>query len=189
MTERVTIVSEELLSDGWTPLRQVTFDQRRSDGRVERLTREVYDRGDAATVLPYDPERRTVLLIRQFRLPPFLKGRREDLIEACAGVLDGDDSETCVRREAEEELGFRLARLEQVFCAYMSPGSVSEQVFGFLAPYSPADRVGDGGGHAAEGEDIEVLELSYEEAFARLEAGDIADGKTVILLQALRLRG
>jgi nudix-type nucleoside diphosphatase (YffH/AdpP family) len=189
MTDPVTLVSETLLSDAWTPLRQVTFEQRRRDGRIETLTREVYDRGNAAAVLPYDPERRMLLLARQFRLPPYLQGVEDGMIEACAGVLDGEDPETCVRREAEEELGYRLRGVEPVFAAFMSPGSVSEKVFGFLAPYGPQDRTGDGGGHPHEGEDIEVLELAYDDAFARLDAGEIADGKTIILLQALRLRG
>lgn len=189
MSTAIHIISDELLSDGWTRLREVTFEQTRRDGRVERLSREVYERGDAAAVLPYDPDRRTVLLVRQFRLPPHLKEGAGGLIEACAGVLDEDEPEACARREAEEELGYHLTRLEPVFSAYMSPGSVSEKVFGFLAPYGAGDRKGLGGGHAQEGEDIEVLELAYDDAFARLDEGVIADGKTIILLQALRLRG
>jgi nudix-type nucleoside diphosphatase (YffH/AdpP family) len=188
MSAKTRIISEELLANDWTPLRKITFEQVRGDGSTATLTREVYDRGNAATVLPYDPERKCVLLVEQLRLPSLLQGFSETLVEACAGLLDGEDAEACAWREAEEELGYRLGKLELVFNAFMSPGSVSERVAGFLARYSPGDRISAGGGHAQEGEDIKVLEISYEDAFGRLERGEIFDGKTLILLQALRLR-
>jgi nudix-type nucleoside diphosphatase (YffH/AdpP family) len=140
-------------------------------------------------VLPYDPARGTVLLVRQFRLPAHLAGRTDPLIEVCAGKLDADDPETCARREAEEELGYRLGPLERAFEAFMSPGAVTERISFFLAPYSAADRVSAGGGHESEGEDIEVLELAFDEALAMVGRGQIVDAKTILLLQHLKLSG
>jgi len=185
----IHIRSVEVLSDDWAILKKFTFDYRRRDGSVERQVRQTYDRGHGATILPYDPERGTVLLVRQFRLPAYVSGHPEPLIEACAGLLDQDDPETCIRREAEEELGYRLHALERVFHAFMSPGSVTERLMFFLGRYSPADQIGQGGGDAHEGEDIEVLELTLDEALRLVDDGDIVDGKTIMLLQHIRLKG
>lgn len=187
--EPIRIRSVEVLSDDWAILKKFTFDYRRRDGSLETQVRQTYDRGDGTVILPYDPRRGTVLLVRQFRLPAYVSGHPEPLIEACAGLLDRDDPETCIRREAEEELGYRLNAIEQVFHAFMSPGSVTERLMFFTARYSPEDRIGRGGGDAHEGEDIEVLELALDEALAMIDGGRIIDGKTIMLLQHVKLRG
>lgn len=185
----ILIRSVEVLSDDWAVLRKYTFDYRRRDGSLERQVRQAYDRGHGAVILPYDPDRGTVLLVRQFRLPAYLCGHSEPLIEACAGLLDKDDPETCIRRETEEELGYRLSNTEQVFHVFMSPGSVTERLMFFIARYSPDDQIGQGGGDRQEGEDIEVLEVSLDDALAMVEDGRIIDGKTIMLLQHLALKG
>jgi nudix-type nucleoside diphosphatase (YffH/AdpP family) len=179
--------SPEVLSDGWGKFYKHTFELKRRDGTWDRQVREVYDRGHAAVILPYDPTRGTVLLVRQFRLPAFLNGDREPLIEACAGILEGTDPETCIRKEAEEELGYCLGSVTHVYDIYMSPGSVTEKLSFFTAEYSPSDQVSDGGGEASEGEDIEVLEMPLSNAMALVESGGIIDAKTVMLVQHLAL--
>ena len=183
----IRIRSVEVLSDDWAVLRKTTFDYRRRDGTWETQVRQTYDRGDGAAVLPYDPARGTVLLVRQFRYPAYAHGHAEPLIEACAGVLDADDPETCIRREAEEELGYRLREVKPAFDLFMSPGSVTERLVLFVGRYAPGDRVSDGGGEAHEGEDIEVLEIALEEALDRVASGEIIDAKTVVLLQHVKL--
>jgi nudix-type nucleoside diphosphatase (YffH/AdpP family) len=187
--EPIQIRSVEVLSDDWAVLKKVTFDYRRRDGSLERQVRQTYDRGNGAAILPYDPERGTVLLVRQFRLPAYVSGHVEPLIEACAGLLDKDDPEACIRREAEEELGYRLRDTEPVFHIFMSPGSVTERLMFFVARYSPEDRIGLGGGDAHEGEDIEVLEITLDEALGMIDQGKIIDGKTIMLLQHIKLKG
>lgn len=189
MSGPIVIRSEEVLSDDWAVLKKVTFDYRRRDGRVESHVRQTYDRGNGAAILPYDPGRGTILLVRQFRLPAYVNGHPEPLIEACAGLLDKDESETCIRREAEEELGYRLRQVERVFEAFMSPGSVTERLVFFTARYAPADRIGQGGGDLAEGEDIDVVEIGLDEALALVASGGIVDGKTIMLLQHAKLSG
>jgi nudix-type nucleoside diphosphatase (YffH/AdpP family) len=181
--------STEVLSKGWALLTKHTFELKRRDGRWERQVRETYDRGHAAVILPYDPVRATVLLVRQFRLPVFLQGHREPLIEACAGLLDDNDPETCIRLETEQELGYRLGAVRKIYDIYMSPGSVTERLSFFTAEYSPSNRVSDGGGDASEGEDIEVLEMTLRDAMALVESGGIIDAKTVMLVQHLALNG
>jgi nudix-type nucleoside diphosphatase (YffH/AdpP family) len=186
--DRIRIYSVDLLSDSWTKLKKIVLDYRRRDGRWDTQTREVYERDGAATVLPYDPDRDTVLLVRQFRLPVYLTSGAEDMLEACAGVLDGDeDAETCIRREAEEEMGCRLRDLKRLCAAYTIPGCVTERVTFFTARYAPTDRISAGGGHPHEGEDIEVVEMSLDDAFAATRDGRIADAKTIVLVQALML--
>jgi nudix-type nucleoside diphosphatase (YffH/AdpP family) len=184
----IRIRSEEILSDDWAILKKVTFDYRRRDGRRETQVRQTYDRGNGAAILPYDPERGTVLLVRQFRLPAYVNGHPEPLIEVCAGLLDTDDPDTCIRREAEEELGYRLRDVQRVFDAFMSPGSVTERLVFFVARYSPADRIGCGGGVAGE-EDIDVVELGLGDALSMVSQGQIIDGKTIMLLQHAQLAG
>ncbi|MDR6573398.1 nudix-type nucleoside diphosphatase (YffH/AdpP family) [Curtobacterium sp. 320] len=180
----VVVRDVEVVSDGWHVLRRTTLDVRRRDGRWDRQQRETYDRGNGAAVLPHDPERDTVLLTRQFRWPAYVNGHPDGmLVEAAAGLLDEDDPETAVRREAAEELGIRLGGLTKVFDAFMSPGSVTERVHGYVGAYTPADLVHAGGGLEDEGEDIEVLELPLDEALAMVADGRIADGKTIMLLQ------
>ncbi|WP_336696750.1 NUDIX domain-containing protein [Curtobacterium sp. USHLN213] len=185
----VVVRDVEVVSDGWHVLRRTTLDVRRRDGRWDRQQRETYDRGNGAAVLPHDPERDTVLLTRQFRWPAYVNGHPDGmLVEAAAGLLDEDDPETAVRREAAEELGIRLGTLTKVFDAFMSPGSVTERVHGYVGAYTPADLVHTGGGLEDEGEDIEVLELPLDEALAMVADGRIADGKTIMLLQWVALQ-
>lgn len=185
----VVVRDVEVVSDGWHVLRRTTLDVRRRDGRWDRQQRETYDRGNGAAVLPHDPERDTVLLTRQFRWPAYVNGHPDGmLVEAAAGLLDEDDPETAVRREATEELGIRLGVLTKAFDAFMSPGSVTERVHGYVGAYSPADLIDAGGGLEDEGEDIEVLEVPLDEALAMVADGRIADGKTIMLLQWVALR-
>ncbi len=187
MQDRIRIRSVELLSENWGKLKRTTFDYRRGDGTWETQVRETYDRGDGAVILPFDPSRGTVLLVRQFRFPAFVSGHPEPLVEACAGLLDRDSPETAIRREAEEELGYRLRDVKQVYSPFMSPGSVTERLAFFVAEYGPDDRISDGGGAVDEGEDIEVLEVSLDEAMAMAHDGRIVDAKTIMLVQHLKL--
>ncbi|MDR7275183.1 NUDIX domain-containing protein [Catenuloplanes atrovinosus] len=180
----VVVRDVELIASGWHVLRRTTFDYRHADGRWTRERRETYDRGNGATVLPYDLARGTVLLARQFRYPVYVNGHPDGmLLEAAAGLLDDDEPEAAIRREAEEELGVTLGALTHVFDVYMSPGSVTERLHFYAAPYRPSDRTGAGGGIADEGEDIAVVELPFAEALAMIGDGRIADAKTVMLLQ------
>ena len=188
-SEDVRFKTVQVLADDWATLTKYTLDHRRRNGQWETIIRQAYDRGDGAAIVPYDPSRGTVLLVRQFRLPCYVSGHAEPLIEACAGLLDKDDPETCIRKEAEEELGYRFGAVTCVFKSFMSPGSVTERLFLFTAAYSAADRIGAGGGHASEGEDIEVLEMTLDDAMARIAADEIIDAKTIMLLQHLRLNG
>ena len=182
MTSHVEVLKTEVLSDNWYVLRKVTFRLRKRDGSWEVQSREAYDRGNGATILLYDQARRTVVLTRQFRLPTYVNGNASGmLIEACAGLLDKDDPETCIAREAFEETGYEIRNPRKVMQAYMSPGSVTEILHFFVAEYSRVQRVSTGGG--VEEEDIEVMELSFEDALGRIASGEIRDGKTIMLLQ------
>ena len=187
---RVRITSVEVLSDNWYTLRKATFDFQHADGRWTTEHREAYDRGNGATVLLVDPERRTVILTRQFRMPVYLNGHPDGyLIETPGGLLDADDGQdalNAVRRELEEETGYVVEDLVQLYDVYMSPGSVTERVVFFTGRYSPTHRTSAGGGQADEGEDIEVLELDLDEATAMVDDGRIRDGKTIMLLQWAR---
>lgn len=187
MRDRVRIRSVETLSENWGKLRKTTFDYRARDGGWQTQTRETYDRGDGAAILPFDPARQTVLLTRQFRFPAYAVGHEEALIEACAGLLDADEPEIAIRREAEEELGYRLREVKHLYTPFMSPGSLTERLSFFTAEYAPSDRISDGGGHAHEGEDIEVLEMTLDEALAAVRDGRIVDAKTILLLQHVKL--
>lgn len=189
MNERVRVIDKQLLSDNWGLLTRWTIELQRRNGDWQRQQRETYDRGDGAAILLYNEQKKTVVLTRQFRFPVFSNGEAGYLIEVCAGKLDGDDPVTCAKKEAEEETGYRVSEVRQVFRSYMSPGSVTERLSLFVARYDAASKVSDGGGHFEEGEDIEVLELPFAEAMAMLETGEINDGKTVILLQYAALHG
>ena len=187
----VRVRDVEVTSDGWHVLRRTTLDYRGRDGAWTTQQRETYDRGNGATVLLYDPAGRTLLLTRQFRFPVYVNGHPDGmLIESAAGLLDGDSPEEAIRREAAEELGVRIGELTHLFDLYMSPGSVTERVHFYAAPYVPAD-VSGGGGLAEEGEEIEAVVVPYDEALGMVADGRIADGKTVILIQwaALTLFG
>lgn len=187
MQDRIRIKSVELLSDDWAVLKKTTFDYRRNDGVWETQVRQTYDRGDGAVILPLDPSRSCVLLVKQFRYPAFVTGHAEPLIEACAGLLDENDPETAIRKEAEEELGYRLRDVRRLYAPYMSPGSVTERLTFFTAEYAPSDRISTGGGSTDEGEDIEVLEVPLDEALAMTRDGRIIDAKTIMLIQHLKL--
>jgi nudix-type nucleoside diphosphatase (YffH/AdpP family) len=182
LSERVRIDNVEVLSQGWSKLHRTTLSFLRSDGQWQTLTRETYDRGDGVTLLLFHRERGTVLLTRQFRYPTFVSGGPGFLIETCAGKVDDRAPDVAIRAEVEEELGVRVGEIAQVMQAYMSPGSVTEKLTFYTAPYTLEDRVGAGGGLAHEGEDIETLELPFSDALAMIERGEIADGKTIMLL-------
>lgn len=187
MSSRVRLRELTVLSDNHYVLRKARFELLRRDGRWQEQLRESYDIGDGAAVLPTDAARGLVLLIRQFRWPAFEAGHDAPLIEAVAGKLDGDDPETCVRKEAMEEAGVRIAALERVTKCFTSPGAVKEQLSLFLAAYDSAAPRAKGGGEESEGEDIEVLEMSLDDTLALVAAGEIIDAKTILLLQAAKL--
>lgn len=181
--DRVRIKDVEILSDDWAPLRKYRLDFRRNDGRVQGMTREVYERGNSAVALLLNPLRDSVLLTRQFRLPALVGGHSDGmLLEAPAGMLDGHRPDEAIRREIEEETGYRISQAKRLFAAYMSPGAVTERIHFFVAEFDDAQRTGAGGGHAEEGEDIEVMELKFEDALAMIDSGEIVDAKTIMLL-------
>ncbi len=184
---RVRVIGESLLSDNWYILKKYSFELQRRDGSWQKQEREVYDRGNGATILLYNREHRTVLLTRQFRIPAHVNGHSGFLIETAAGLLDNASPEQRIREEVQEETGYQIGSVKKVFDLFMSPGSVTERLHFFVAEYTPEQRLGEGGGVAAEGEDIEVLELGFEEALAKVASGEIMDGKTVLLLQYLEL--
>jgi len=186
----VRVTDIEVVARAWHVLRRTTYEYRHADGRLTTEQRETYDRGNGATILLHDVERRTVLLSRQFRYPVYANDHPDGmLIETAAGLLDGQDPATAIRREAAEELGVAVGDVEHVFDVYMSPGSVTERIHFFAAPYTPLSRTGEGGGLAEDGEDIEVLELPFDTTLAMIESGEIADAKTIMLLQWAALRG
>lgn len=182
LAERVRVETEEILANDWSTLKKITLSFRRRDGAWQRLTRETYDRGNGAALLLYNREQRTVLLTRQFRYPAFVNGASDLLLEVCAGLLDRRAPEDAIKAEVQEELGVRVSEVTKVFESYMSPGSVTELLYFFVAQYSSEDRVGPGGGSADEGEDIEAVELPFDEALAMIDRGEIVDGKTIMLL-------
>lgn len=179
---KIRIIKTDTLSDDWYTLKKYTFDLQRQNGEWQRQSREVYDRGNGATILLYNREHRTVILTRQFRFPTYMNGYPGYLIETAAGLLDNMDAESRIKAEAEEETGFRLANVQKVLEAFMSPGSVTEKLHFFIAEYTARDKVSTGGGLASEGEDIEVLEMGFDEALAAIDSGAIVDGKTIMLL-------
>ncbi len=185
----IRIIDSETLSDNWYILKKFTFDKQRRDGEWQRQSREVYDRGNGATILLYNRDKKTIILTRQFRFPVFINGHEGDLIEAAAGLLDNMDPESRIKAEAEEETGFRVSRVEKIFEAYMSPGSVTEKLYFYLAEYHPRDQTGKGGGIKSEGEDIDVLEVTLDEALRGIETGQIVDGKTIMLIYHVALKG
>ncbi len=185
----IRIIDSKVLSDDWYCLKKYTFEIQRHDGEWQRQSREAYDRGNGATILLYNRDKGSVILTRQFRLPAYINGHNGYLIEAAAGLLDNMDPESRIRAEAEEETGFRIAQVEKVFEAFMSPGSVTEKLYFYIAEYQARDRTGAGGGIRAEGEDIEVLEMPFAEALQAIDDGLIVDGKTIMLLYHLALKG
>lgn len=188
MTDRITVIDTETLADDWGTLTRVTFDYRRTDGTVQRMSRENYDHGNAAAILLVDPARDTVLLVRQFRFPPTENGDPGFMLEVAAGLLDGDTPEACAAREALEEAGHAPENITHVCDTYMSPGSVQEKLHLFMGEYNATTRRHTGGGLLDEGEETEVVELAIDQALAMIRTGEITDGKTVLLLQHLALR-
>lgn len=187
VSKRVQITEEKLLSDNWYVLKRYTFDYLGKNGQWTTQQREAYDRGNGATILLHNPQTDMVILTRQFRFPTFVNGNASGmLIETCAGLLDNDDPETAIRRETEEEVGFRLTAVQKVMEAYMSPGSVTEKLYFYLAEYSADTECKAGGG--IDEEEIDRLELPLSQALAMIESGEIQDGKTIMLLYHLRLQ-
>jgi GDP-mannose pyrophosphatase NudK len=185
----VNIEKTEILSDNWYTLKKVTFNIQKKNGSTETQSREAYDRGNGAVILLYNKVSNTVILTRQFRLPTYINGNPTGmLIEACAGLLDNDNPEECIKRETEEETGYKISKVEKIFEAYMSPGSVTEILHFFVAEYSKEMKITNGGGLEDEGEDIEVLELAFNEALSMIDSGEIKDAKTIMLLQYIRLK-
>jgi len=183
MNPKIEITKTELLSDNWYLLNKVTYNFTPENGEPEIQRREVYDRGNGAAILLYNKEKQTVILTRQFRLPTFLNGNENGMmIEVCAGLLDEKNPEDCIKRETEEETGYRIQEVKKVFEAYMSPGAVTEILYFFTAEYFPEMKVSDGGGLASEHEYIEVLELDFNHAMAMVYNGEIRDAKTIMLL-------
>ena len=186
----IRILEKKLLSDNWYKLWRYTYEMLSPDGTTQTQQREAYDRGNGATILLYNAEQKTVILTRQFRLPSYVNGNADGiLIEACAGLLDQDDAEQAIRRETEEETGYKIDHVQKVFEAYMSPGSVTEILYFFVAAYTKDHKVNEGGGVSHEQENIEVLELPFARALEMVTSGEIRDGKTIMLLQYAALRG
>lgn len=186
---KVKILKTEILSDNWYTLNKITFEKTKRDGSTEIQSREAYDRGNGATILLYNKDQNTVILTKQFRLPTYINGNSDGmLIETCAGLLDNDNPEECIKRETEEETGYKISKVEKVFESYMSPGSVTEILHFFIAEYSKEIKTTEGGGLEEEGEDIEVLELSFDKTLEMIDSGEIKDAKTIMLLQHVRVK-
>ncbi|MEO5976371.1 MAG: GDP-mannose pyrophosphatase NudK [Chryseolinea sp.] len=183
----VKILDKTILSDNWYKLYKYTYSITGKDGEELIQSREAYDRGNGATILLYNKQQHTVILTSQFRLPSLVNGNESGmLIETCAGLLDLDNPEECIRRETEEETGYRIQDVKKIFDIYMSPGSVTEILHFFVGEYSRAQKINEGGG-VDEDENIEVLELDFDKAYGMIASGEIRDAKTVILLQYARL--
>lgn len=184
----IKIVKTDLLSDNWYILNKVTYDYQKKDNSIETQIREVYDRGNGAGILLYNAAQKTVILTRQFRLPTYLNGNKTGMmIEVCAGLLDKDNPEQCIIRETEEETGYRLSKVKKVFETFISPGAVTEILYLFVGEYDASMKVSEGGGAENEQEEIDVLEFSFEQAFAMIQTGEIKDAKTIMLLQYAKI--
>jgi GDP-mannose pyrophosphatase NudK len=189
MKPDIQILETEILSKNWYTLKKISYEYTRKDGSKQIQHREAYDRGNGAVILLYSKEKKSVILTRQFRLPTFINGNPSGLlIEACAGLLDQDNPEECIIRETEEETGYRIRDTQKVFEAYMSPGSVTELLYFFVAAYADSMKWHAGGGIEHEQEDIEVLEIEFDKALQMIEDGEIKDGKTIMLLQYVKLK-
>ena len=189
MNPKAKVLKTEILSNNWYVLKKLTYEFNKKDGSVEIQTREAYDRGNGAVILLYNRDDKTIVLTKQFRLPTFINGNPDGmLIEACAGLLDKDEPEDCIRRETEEETGYKVSDVRKIFEAYMSPGSVTEILHFFVAEYSRSMKVNEGGGLGHEQEDIDVLILDFDTAFQMIEDGGIRDAKTIMLLQYAKIK-
>jgi len=184
MNDKLRNLQTSILSDNWYILRKVNYEFFGNNGKWEAHSREAYDRGNGATILLYNKAADSIILTRQFRMPTYLNGNPDGyLIEACAGLLDKDNPEDCIKRETEEETGYKISSVQKVFEAYMSPGSVTEILYFFIAEYTKDMKVSDGGGVAEESENIEVLEITFNRALEMIKTGEIKDAKTIMLLQ------
>jgi len=187
--KNIEIVKTEILSDNWYTLKKLTYQYTKPDGTIQQQSREAYDRGNGAAILLYNITSQTVILTRQFRIPTYINGNESGmLIEACAGLLDQDSPQDCIRRETEEETGYQIKEAKKIFEAYMSPGSVTEILHFFIAEYTNNMKVSDGGGLEEEEEHIEILEINIQDALQMIDTGEIKDGKTIMLLQYIRLK-
>ncbi len=186
--DTIKITKTEVLSDNWYTLHKVTYEYLNKTGEWETHAREAYDRGNGAVILLYNTANKKIILTRQFRLPTYINGNESGMmIEACAGLLDQDNPEDCIKKETEEETGYKITKVEKIFETYMSPGSVTEILYFFIAEYSKEMKIADGGGIAEEQENIEVLELDFDKAFEMMYSGEIKDAKTIMLLQYAKI--
>src|SRR6187551_1989770 len=183
MIDNITITKREVLSDNWYTLRKITYTYRKKDGSIHTQSREAYDRGNGATIMLYNKEQKTVILTRQFRLPTYINGNQSGmLVEACAGLLDKENPEECIIRETQEETGYKISAVQKIFEAYMSPGSVTEILYFFIAAYSKEMKVNEGGGADDEEENIDMIEVTMAEVMNMVASGEIKDAKTILLL-------
>lgn len=189
MSKQVSIISTEILSNNFFPLKKVKFELEKQDGTTEEISREVYQSSNGATALLFNREKTTVVLTRQFRLPAYLnKSKTGMLLETCAGIVEENENpQEAIVREIEEETGYAVTNVKKVFEMYMTPGSVAEMLYFFVAEYTPQQKVGDGGGLEDESEDIEVIEIPFEEAYDKIQSGEIKDAKTALLLQYAKI--
>lgn len=189
MNDKVRNLQTEILSDNWYTLKKISYEILKDDGSWVKETREAYDRGNGATIMLYNKEQKTIILTRQFRLPTYINGNESGfLIEACAGLLDNDNPEDCIRKEVQEETGYTVKDVQKVFEAYMSPGSVTEILHFFIAEYAKSMKTSIGGGLEDEQESVEVIELPFEQALQMMQRGEIRDAKTIMLLQFLQIQ-
>ena len=189
MNDSIKIINTEIICKSWHALKKVTFEYLQKDGSWQMQTREAYDRGNGAVILLYNKEQSTIILTEQFRMPTYINGNETGMmIEACAGLLDNDNPEDAIKRETEEETGYKINDVRKVYEAYMSPGSVTEILYFFIAEYSKDMKVNEGGGVSHEQENIEVLEINFNDAMDMIGTGEIKDAKTIMLLQYLRLQ-
>ena len=185
---KIKILTEELLSKNWYLLKKFTFEYQKSENQTQKQVREVYDRGNGATILLFNKSKKTIILIKQFRFPTYLNGNKTGmLIETCAGILEEENAEECIKRETEEETGFKINKVEKLFEAYMSPGAVTEIIHFFIAEYSSEMKTSAGGGLVTEQENIEVIEILLDDAYAMIASGEIKDAKTIVLLQYAKI--
>ena len=188
MNPRIRNIERTVLSNNWYTLRKITYEYQKKNGEWELQNREAYDRGNGAAILLYNKAQRTVILTRQFRMPTYINGNETGMmIEACAGLLDTDNPEDCIRRETEEETGYKVTEVQKVYEIYMSPGSVTEILYLFVAEYAKEQKITEGGGLEHEEEEIDVLEIPFDKALAMVKTREIQDAKTVLLLQYAQL--
>ena len=180
MNTKIRNLEKTLLSDNWYTLNKYSYEYQNLDGSWAHQEREAYDRGNGSTILLYNKQKSTIILTRQFRLPSYVNGNSDGmLIEACAGLLDQNNAEDCIKKETEEETGFRIENVKKIYEAYMSPGSVTEILYIFVGEYEDSMKVSTGGGLTEEQENIEVLEIKFDKAIQMIESGEIKDGKTI----------